>query len=124
MAYVYHGTNHEIEPEPEHIKGTPGPPPEGFNSDKCGTMPGYKQHLKHKIDACRPCRDAKAAKSAKEYATHRATRGITVTVFNPAMCGTNKGHRRHQLHGVPACAPCLKAHAEYIKDYRAKKATA
>ena len=38
-------------------------------------------------------------------------------VFDPSKCGTRKGYKQHQNHGVPQCDECKAAHNEYMKAY-------
>jgi hypothetical protein len=40
-----------------------------------------------------------------------------VLVFDPSKCGTRKGYRQHQNHGVEQCSDCKAAHARYMADY-------
>lgn len=50
-------------------------------------------------------------------------RPIKQLIFDHTKCGTRKGYKQHQNHGVPACEPCKAAHNEYMKDYyRARQA--
>lgn len=39
----------------------------------------------------------------------------TIT-FDPSKCGTRKGYRQHQNHGIPACQACKGAHNTYMND--------
>jgi len=34
--------------------------------------------------------------------------------FDPGKCGTRKGYRQHQNHGVPLCERCRHAHNTYM----------
>lgn len=45
-----------------------------FNPDACGTMRGYRRHLRHRITACQPCKDANAVFSLKWKETRRRKR--------------------------------------------------
>lgn len=42
-------------------------------------------------------------------------------VFDPTKCGTRKGYRQHQNHGVPVCDDCRKAHNAYMNARNASK---
>jgi hypothetical protein len=45
--------------------------------------------------------------------------------FNTDKCGTYAGYHRHRRYGVPACAPCRVANADYTTALRnARKAAA
>ena len=43
-------------------------------------------------------------------------------------CGTRAGYRKHANHGETPCDDCVKAHAEYMREYmrgyRARKKVA
>lgn len=40
-------------------------------------------------------------------------------VFDPSKCGSHKGYKQHQRHGVEICDGCRKANADYHRDWRA-----
>jgi len=42
-------------------------------------------------------------------------------MFNIEKCGTKAGFRQHQNHGVPMCAGCRAAQAEYMRFYNAAR---
>lgn len=46
----------EVEPEPERYAR--------FDPSRCGTMPGYWQHLRHKQDPCPRCKQAQTIHGA------------------------------------------------------------
>jgi len=114
MAYVYRGAVHDLD-EPVILE-----PVEGFDTSRCGTVAAYKRHRKYGVPACRPCLDAKRDQSRLEYAARRGVR--PAAVFDPSACGTNAGYRRHKHHGVPVCAACKVANADYMRDYRQRRA--
>lgn len=89
----------------------------------CGTYAGYRAHLRNSEATCRDCKDAANAYWRERYELKK-TEPPRVKGFNPDKCGTNAGYARHQAHKVPICAPCRKAAAQYIADYRARKAAA
>ena len=37
------------------------------------------------------------------------------------ICGQHAGWNAHNRHGEGQCAPCLRAHADYMLDYRRRK---
>lgn len=37
--------------------------------------------------------------------------------FDPTKCGSYKGYKQHQNHGVPVCTACREAHNEYMNAY-------
>lgn len=111
MAYVYKGTVRDVEPAPVRNASTPGPKPV-FDPAKCGTMPGYKQHLRHNTDPCDPCRAANAEHSA----TYRARKPKTVRVLKP--CGTHAAYNRHLKNGEAPCDACTEGHRIYQANKR------
>ena len=40
----------------------------------------------------------------------------------PAQHGTDTGYQRHRRQGEKPCDECLKAHAEYTRDYNRRRA--
>lgn len=128
MAYQYKGTIHDLDEPIQTAKlrtaSTPGPKPQPyvFNPDKCGTLTGYRRHIKAKQPACQPCKTANAAAS-RDYEA-RSKLGMIRRGFNPDKCGTYAGYKRHDRTGVPACDACLSAYADYMHDYRARRKTA
>jgi len=44
--------------------------------------------------------------------------------FDPTKCGTRKGYRQHQNHGIHMCTACRAANTEYMKNYYREKAAA
>lgn len=44
-----------------------------------------------------------------------------LTGFDPSVCGTYAGYRRHQKWGVPACRPCMEGQAAYSRDRYVKR---
>ena len=108
MAYQYKGTNFETDPEP--VNG-------------CGTYAGYRAHLRKNEATCRDCKDAANAYWRERYEAKK-TAAPKPRGFNPDKCGTNAGYARHQFYKLEPCEPCRKAAAQYIADYRARKAAA
>lgn len=48
----------------------------------------------------------------------------TMVVRRPTVeHGTNRGYDHHVRHGEPACAPCLEAHATYVRNWRNDRRT-
>ncbi|MFP5367479.1 MAG: hypothetical protein ACLGIS_11625 [Actinomycetes bacterium] len=45
-------------------------------------------------------------------------------IFDPSKCGTRKGYKQHQNHGVPTCTACRSAHNEYMKSYYRERSAA
>jgi hypothetical protein len=45
-------------------------------------------------------------------------------VFDPAKCGTRKGYRQHQNHGIPFCTACRAANSEYQNNYNRERSVA
>lgn len=114
-GYVYKGTIRDVEPAPVRDASTPGPKPV-FDPAKCGTMPGYKQHLRYNTDPCGPCRAANAEHSA----AYRARKPKTVRVLKP--CGTHAAYNRHLKNGEAPCEECTVAHAAYQSTQRRDEA--
>jgi len=110
MAYRYRGTKFVEDDSPTITTG-------------CGTYAGYRAHLRNSEGTCRDCKDAANAYWRERYELKK-TEPPRVKGFNPDKCGTNAGYARHQAHKIPACEPCRKAAAQYIANYRARKAAA
>jgi hypothetical protein len=89
----------------------------------CGTYAGYRAHLRAGQATCQDCRDAANSYWRERYELKK-TEPPKPRGFTPAKCGTRAGYARHLYHEIPPCGPCRKASAEYIADYRARKATA
>lgn len=132
MAYKWNGAPElaEVAPvltivapvEPPKAKPGPKPKPRVFDPDRCGTVPGYKQHRKHHQDACAPCKAAMAT-YGREYAARVKLNGVR-RGFNPDKCGTRAGYRRHEHSDVPTCGPCRAANSERSNAYRAARKAA
>jgi hypothetical protein len=110
--YKYRGTIHDLD-EPL----TMDLPPEEYES--CGTMTGYRRHLRNGQEACPDCKDAKRVQSRKEYALYRDKKP-NPKVVHTDVCGTDAGYRRHQYHNTTPCRPCKEAHNEYHRNRRAR----
>lgn len=110
MAYQYKGAKFVEDDSPTITTG-------------CGTYAGYRAHLRNSELSCEDCRAAVRV-YRRELSEKRRTTPPRPKGFNPDKCGTNAGYARHQAHKVPICAPCRKAAAQYIADYRARKAAA
>jgi hypothetical protein len=120
MAYQYRGTLRDVDPEPTQ-KPTADPSP--FDPSKCGSVAGWKRHLKFGNTVCPPCKEAINAYQ-RDYQARRRAGIVIVRGFNPDMCGTTTGYSRHKRHDVPTCSPCLAARAVYKNDYNAKRRAA
>jgi len=44
--------------------------------------------------------------------------------FDPSLCGTRRGYRQHQNHGVEICDACRKANTDYMRDFYRKRVVA
>jgi hypothetical protein len=106
-GYVYGGTDFYVEPPAKRV-GV-------FDPTACGSPRGYKQHRRHREDACQSCLDANAADMAKKR------RQAETPKFNPDKCGTTAGYWQHQNYGVPLCDRCRQANADDCKARRDAK---
>jgi hypothetical protein len=129
MAYVYKGTQRDLEPVEPYIprKGKPGPKPKPlvFDPSKCGSQKGYKQHRRHGQEACDPCKAGNAAyhrEWTKARQVPKAER--PVGVYDPEFCGSHKGYNRHQRRNTTPCTPCRAGHNEHMREYKASRKAA
>lgn len=117
MAYQYRGTKtlatEQAPEEPLTVERT-------FDTAKCGTNAGYKQHQNFGNKPCQPCKDATAAYHREHRARRKA--GLVVRKFEADKCGTLAGYSRHKRHDTPVCAKCQEARAEYRTEYYARAA--
>lgn len=99
--------------------------PKAFDPSACGTWAGWSRHRYHDVPLCDPCKTA-ANDYQRQYRTTRReakrARPVTVGIFDPSACGTYGGYKRHYRHGTDACPACLTAYADYMKDYRTRRA--
>lgn len=118
MAYRYRGTIRDVE-----LDITPDTTQSAvFDSTKCGTTSGHKQHRKFSESPCRPCKDAFNAYYRDLNARRKA--GLVVRAFRDDKCGTLAGYSRHVRHDVPLCEPCRSARREYRHAYDARQEAA
>jgi len=89
----------------------------------CGTYAGYRRHQRSNAAPCEDCREAARAYWRERDETSK-TAPKRVYGFDPSACGTNAGYARHQRYNVEPCDPCRRATAQYIADYRSRKAAA
>jgi hypothetical protein len=73
MAYKYGGKNHDV-PAGTSLITIPRPErkPFQFNTEKCGTKAGFRQHQRHDVDICDDCRAAQAEYMRNYLAARRA----------------------------------------------------
>jgi hypothetical protein len=73
VAYKYRGSNHDV-PSGTSLITIPrhGRKPLAFNTDKCGTKAGYRQHQRRGIPMCNQCRNAQAEYMRGYNAVRRA----------------------------------------------------
>ena len=122
-GYVYRGTDLDANnplPAPKIVR--PPTRPKSGPTSRCGTLEGYRRHIKAKRVPCQPCRDANA-KYNVEY-TQRAKAGQITKDWSPVKCGTVAGYSAHRRHAVPLCGPCRDANADYARDRRDAKRAA
>ena len=99
---------------------------------KCGTIYGYRVHLKNGEQSCDSCREVHNAKS-REYKRKRKTKCVNghslanawiypsgarlCRTCHPQVCGTPNGYRRHHRYNEHPCEACKRANADiyYLK---------
>ena len=121
-GYVYRGTQFDVPDAPATPAASKPTRSRGFDPDACGTMRGYKQHLRHREEACRNCKDA-CAENMAERRRVAAERGYH-SAFKPEKCGTIAGHSQHRNMGSPICDKCRQANIDYCKARRDRKKAA
>lgn len=92
--------------------------------NRCGTRPGYDDHIKLRTPSCGPCRAALAAYRRDVYARQAAERGVNVKPQNKAQCGTLGGRSAHRRKNEQVCRACLDAANVYAAQMKAKKRAA
>ncbi len=117
MGYVWKGTTPAGEPEPTVPEPTRGHRP--WNPELCGTYPGYAQHQRHGIEACRDCRAANNEYNRAITRNPDGTLKLARTPFDASACGTYKGAMRHRRRGLPICRACRDAYNAANRAYKA-----
>ena len=84
--------------------------PRSSKPARCGTVPGYRQHLASEQTPCQPCQAAEDQRQIR-WRAH----------MTPAECGTKGGYKRHITRHEKACAPCREAYRLARIEYRAAK---
>lgn len=89
---------------------------------RCGSVDGYRDHLRRRQTACRACRTAYATYTAI-YRLRRA-RGIPGPGRQLRPCGTHAAYVRHKAHGEQPCPACEAGERQYHHDYTQQRRAA
>lgn len=82
---------------------------------RCGSVPGYRDHLARRQRTCQPCRTAYAMYIA--IRRHRRAHGIPTPPRQLRPCGTHAAHERHKTRGEQPCQLCEQAESDYQASY-------
>jgi 5-methylcytosine-specific restriction endonuclease McrA len=95
--------------------------PSVITRTECGTLSGYKKHLKEKEDSCVECR-----KVNNKASQQRREKIKLLPKTQPSFdfrCGTQRGFERHKRKREHPCSMCRDAHNLYRRCVPKEKMT-